>query len=281
MKIILRDDDTCYFTKPEELERAFGKVWDFAPVSLALIPFIWSGLKPILSFENHPQEKSEKFFPVGENKELVEFLRKLLKEKKICLMLHGYSHKYYNHQYYIEGAEFVAGENLYQKVKEGKQYLEKLFETKITTFVPPSNVLSEEGWKAVTENGLNISGIPNFLHFSRLKHPDYWIPFLKKIWFKSQTGYTYPYPMNLGKHQEIPYLSLSEKSPFWKIKKALMAVYKKNGVFCLATHYWTLIRSQGSKKLFDEFIKETKKLPKTEFLTINDFLLKKSETSTG
>lgn len=271
MKVILRDDDTCYFTKPQELERAFGKVWDFAPISLSVVPFVGEGLKSVVLKE---YQESEKLFPIAENKELVSVLKKLLKEKKVCLMLHGYSHKDYP-----RGPEFVAGENLEQKVKQGKEYLENLFETKITTFVPPHNTLSEKGWKAVVGNGLNISGIHNFPYYSRLRHPSYWIPFLKKCWFKPLTGYTYPYAIKFGNHKEIPYFSLSDKFPFIRIKKALDAVYQKNGVFCLATHYWTLVKSQTTKKLFYEFIEEVKKLSEVEFLTINDFLLKNNKNS--
>ena len=263
MKVILRDDDTCYFTKPQELERAFGKVWNFAPVSLAVVPFVGKGLKSVV-----PKEYwgSNKLFPIGENKELVNFLKNLLREKKICIMLHGYSH-----QDYPKGPEFVAGENLYQKVKEGKEYLENLFETKITTFVPPHNALSEKGWKAVVENGLNISGIHNFPHFARLKFPYYWPIFLKKCLFKPFTGYTYPYPIDFGEHKEIPYFSLSDNPSFLsKIKQALNAVYKKNGVFCLATHYWALIESQTAKKFFNETIKEVKKISDIKFSTFNE-----------
>jgi len=262
MKVILRDDDTCYFTKPQELEKAFGEVWNFAPVSLAVVPFVGKGLKSVV-----PKEywRSNKLFPIGENKELVNFLKKLLREKKICIMLHGYSH-----QDYPKGPEFVAGENLYQKVKEGKEYLENLFETKITTFVPPHNTLSEKGWKAVVENGLNISGIHNFPHFARLKFPYYWPIFLKKCFFKPFTGYTYPYPIDFGTHKEVPYFSLSTKFPFKRNERAFKAVYKKNGVFCLATHYWSLINSQPLRETFNEFVQKIKKTPNVEFLTFNN-----------
>src|SRR5262249_50969030 len=39
MKVALRDDDTCYFTKPETLERVYGDVWTRVPVCLATVPF--------------------------------------------------------------------------------------------------------------------------------------------------------------------------------------------------------------------------------------------------
>ena len=39
MKVALRDDDTCYFTSPETLERVYHDVWDRVPVCLATVPF--------------------------------------------------------------------------------------------------------------------------------------------------------------------------------------------------------------------------------------------------
>ena len=39
MKLAIRDDDTCYFTDPSELERVYHDVWDRIPVCLATVPF--------------------------------------------------------------------------------------------------------------------------------------------------------------------------------------------------------------------------------------------------
>jgi hypothetical protein len=38
MKVTLRDDDTCFFTAPDELERVYHDVWDRLPVCLATVP---------------------------------------------------------------------------------------------------------------------------------------------------------------------------------------------------------------------------------------------------
>ena len=38
MKVAIRDDDTCYFTAPETLERVYHDVWDRVPVCLATVP---------------------------------------------------------------------------------------------------------------------------------------------------------------------------------------------------------------------------------------------------
>ena len=38
MKVAIRDDDTCYFTAPDELERVYSDIWDRVPVCLAIVP---------------------------------------------------------------------------------------------------------------------------------------------------------------------------------------------------------------------------------------------------
>ena len=39
-KIGIRDDDTNFYTHPDELIFAYGEVWNECPVTLAVIPFI-------------------------------------------------------------------------------------------------------------------------------------------------------------------------------------------------------------------------------------------------
>ena len=39
----IRDDDTNFFTQPEELERAYGRITQWGPVSLAVVPFCRAG----------------------------------------------------------------------------------------------------------------------------------------------------------------------------------------------------------------------------------------------
>lgn len=39
VKRAIRDDDTNYFTQPEDLVKVYGKVWNKCPISLSVIPF--------------------------------------------------------------------------------------------------------------------------------------------------------------------------------------------------------------------------------------------------
>ena len=72
MKVAIRDDDTCYFTAPETLERVYHDVWDRVPVCLATVPFA-------IGYERTgiPREHwhSGEAFPLERNAELVAYLR--------------------------------------------------------------------------------------------------------------------------------------------------------------------------------------------------------------
>jgi hypothetical protein len=39
MEFCIRDDDTSYFTTPDDLEEVYGSITDHGPVSLAVVPF--------------------------------------------------------------------------------------------------------------------------------------------------------------------------------------------------------------------------------------------------
>ena len=80
MKLIIRDDDVSYFTSPKILENLYEDVWDKCPISLSVVPFILSTpgqLETPIKFRH-----TKKLYPIGENKELVNFLKKKIKEGK-------------------------------------------------------------------------------------------------------------------------------------------------------------------------------------------------------
>jgi len=136
----IRDDDTNYFTKPQDLINNYGSVWDICPISLSVVPFhacTKSGAIPKKYWTG------KDIFPIGDNKELVQFLKEMMENRKISIMLHGCFHKDN-----ADGYEFDTGNDLSDKIKKGRDYLEKLFEVEIITFVPPHNTLSKKGLDA-------------------------------------------------------------------------------------------------------------------------------------
>ncbi len=72
MRCAIRDDDTSYFTRPEQLERVYGRYWDRIPVSLAVVPCHASTRSKAIPPEHREGHRS---FPLADNLPLVEYLR--------------------------------------------------------------------------------------------------------------------------------------------------------------------------------------------------------------
>ncbi|MCM8832183.1 MAG: DUF2334 domain-containing protein [Candidatus Omnitrophica bacterium] len=264
MKFAIRDDDTNFFTKPEELEKIYKEIWaKNIPVSLSVIPF---AVKSYNSgdWDNFYQDTIQN--GIGNNKELVYFLIEKLKEKKISIMLHGFSHQYKVSEnktsmpilatkenleklkknriakklYWYGEYTWKPYEQLKKETKEGKEYLEDLFHTKITVFVPPSNDISKHGVKAISECGLNISGT---MYLSRFNRPiNYYSVknWLLKLWWRIRYNKVYPYVMDYGSHKELCAYGLVPGVSFEQLKEQFEFCFVKNAPFVLAVHYWEL-----------------------------------------
>ena len=151
MYFCIRDDDTSFFTSPDELERAYGQVTKYGPISLAIIPFCRAGMSRGLP------EKYRGLWsihPLEENTALVQYLRHGIANGRYEAMLHGYHHDEPDTK-----REFIGGSDLRRKVREGKRYLEDLLHTRIRVFVPPHNAIGRSGLEAITREGLHLGGV--------------------------------------------------------------------------------------------------------------------------
>jgi len=92
MRFALVDHDTNYFTKPAQLESVYGEIWGKIPISLSVVPFHACTKSGAI-----PQEywQGDRIFPIGENKKLVEFLKRKIDENKISILMHGCNDKDY------------------------------------------------------------------------------------------------------------------------------------------------------------------------------------------
>lgn len=278
MKFAIRDDDTNYFTKPNELKAAYKSIWGRVPISLAVIPYI-SGISfavrdnedklPSKEDKLHYMAEIEKkgvvpvrslgrsfardeIFPFGENKPLLNFLQEQIGRANVSLLLHGY-----NHCIYSEGYEFEVGENLYDKLKEGREYIAKLFGIEMKIFVPPNNTLSKEGLRAVSLNDMRVltsgrvplwSGVDCRITVSTLR---------KMAWWKfryGKVGIGYPFVRDFSNFKLFYCQSLGYSTPFQKLKDSIDTAAKFNGSFCVATHYYALLRSNRMRKLLLKLI---------------------------
>ena len=239
MKVAIRDDDTSFFTRPEQLERVYGRYWDRIPVSLAVVPCHASTRSKGIPPEHWEGVRS---FPLADNLELVEYLRAQVGAGRVSIMLHGWSHKNYP-----TGYEFEAAPRLDERLARGRGYLEALFGGPIRTFVPPHNALSRRGLQAVDAAGLNVLG--SFYSFRPDKKP--WGPdtlrnYLRIRAHRRKTGRTkrdrliYPWPVRYNRHAEFGCQPLVPRTTLDELVGAFEEARRFGGDFCLATHYWEI-----------------------------------------
>lgn len=267
MRVALRDDDTCYFTAPELLERGYGEMWEHVPVCLATVPFAVGYPR-----KGIPEEHwySGRAFPLELNGRLVELLRDLIKKRRVTIALHGYTH-----QDYPEGYEFEAAADLERRVKEGRSYLEALLEVKISLFVPPHNALSRRGLKAVSAAGFNILG--SFLSFRPSRRPWEWRT-LPNWWrvqrFRRVTGKTrrdpliYPRILRYRRHGEFGCHLLLPGTTLGELMRGFEEARVFGGDFCLATHHWELDASMADT--LAQFLHYASRFPDVSFVAADD-----------
>src|SRR4051812_40494129 len=152
MKFAIRDDDTCYFTNPAELERVYHDVWDRVPVCLATVPFAIGYERVGVPAEHWHDGEA---FALERNRELTVFLKSLVAARRATIALHGYTH-----QDYPDGFEFQSAPDPERRVADGLRYLRDTLgatpSMQISIFVPPHNAISKRGLAAVGAAGLNI-----------------------------------------------------------------------------------------------------------------------------
>ena len=211
---------------------------------------------------------SERF--IHENKELVSFLKPWIKKGNIEIMQHGYSHNYYlkSGQKYYDATEqnksiidkfnfcgefnYPDYELLNKKTKNGKEYLEDLFDSKIFNFVPPSNQINKMGIKSLINNKLNMSGLVGYRYDRELSLKGYQA-FLKRVFFKIKyTNITYSKVLDYGLHKELAALSITPTTNFDSLQKQLSFRIDRKENIQLATHYWEL--DQDLRKIFFKII---------------------------
>ncbi len=259
--LIIRDDDLSYWTKPEDIEKVYKPLFDKKiKISFATIPFAVQMFNAG-NFETFYQDENSSM-PIGQNKDIVEYIREKIDDGLVEIMLHGYNHLYsFESQGIIKTATYknlekskinnknikFIGEYNYQtfhvlneKTKEGKEYLEDIFRVKIINFVPPSNQINNNGIKAIVNNNLNLSGVMGRKYNREITLKGL-CTYLDRVRFLFQNkGIKYPKIANYGSHKELTGYALTPTTNWDKYEKQLEYCIKNNLPFQIATHYWEL-----------------------------------------
>lgn len=145
--VIIRDDDSSFFTPPEHLQRVYGRLWDAGiPVSLAVIPAHRADTRVLhrvgAPFDPSipPQFRGENFSElITENRALMAFLRPLVARGQVEICMHGIGHEY---------MEFRTKDHAKQRELMLKQALrifkDAFSQVSIKTFIAPYDEITTE-----------------------------------------------------------------------------------------------------------------------------------------
>jgi predicted deacetylase len=264
MKVALRDDDACYFTRPDILERVYHDVWDQVPVCLATVPFAIGYKRQGIPPEHWTSGIA---FALDRNPDLVALLKESLAAGRVTIALHGYTH-----EDFAGGFEFQACPDPERRVSDGLRYLQQTLGTTISIFVPPHNALSKRSMRAIDSAGLHLLG--SFLSFRPSLRP--WDARTPANWWRIQRyraatarrrhdRFVYPFVLRYRNHKEFGCHSLIPGTTFAELKDGFDEARARGGDFCVATHYWEV--DSAMKDVLRRFLDYAGRHRETQFVT--------------
>jgi len=242
--VVIRDDDTCYFTSQHKIERIYERVWERGfKVSLAVIPKVKTINDPLIP-PRYRGKMSE--HPIYNNRELTDYLKEKVAKQKVDIVQHGY-----NHEKLHGTPEFCIRDlsEIKNRLKLGRKNLESSFSIKIKVFVPPWNRVSKQAWNALKQEGLalcrkekRISGLIKNTPWSL----DNFTSLMKILSSKIFSHTTHPFAKGIIKFPGM--IELRPSLDWWKSKnfsKRIKDTYQKfneimgvSGLICIVNHYW-------------------------------------------
>lgn len=290
MKFAIRDDDLNFFYSDRMIDENLSEIFSICPISMSVIPFVkgnWR--KNVDALENCITDEcyedlieeiklDKNIYLVGDNQELVNYIKKKIYRNEIYLTLHGVYHQNQDdilpimHNNFAIGAEFFTKMDMKYKVEEAIKYLENIFEQKITIFTPPQNKLSFIGYKSLVNNNLNlctdfpfISGL-SFENIRIFGIANAFKICAHRIKTKRYGTMPYPKPIKNKKIKIIDHVKLQPRTDINKIYRAFDYVYKNNGSFVLSTHSYA----------FSEKMKNSDKTMKNELINFLNYVKSKT-----
>ncbi len=240
MKFAIRDDDTSWETKPEELERLWGPVIGYAPVSLAVTPF---------AVRAHFRGDPGKFYqeetpnPLGANPELVDWLRSRLSDNSITVMCHGCTHQYQRLSPAKLLPEYVwkTPERLRLETQRAKKHLEESLGRRVATFVPPGNGISRPALEAVRPYFTNVLATFPLRRIQDFRlEREYVFNYLRRLFYQVRHGSANPFGETVHGVRLIPSVSLTQQANWDDIRGKLDLCRRLNADFVAAVHYWEM-----------------------------------------
>lgn len=238
MRFMLRDDDACFFTDPQVLERAYDHIWDWCPVSLAVIPFV---------VETRNWGDAETFWqndvphPLGDNGALVAMIARARARGCAAIVQHGCRHRY------LPGAapstwipEFVHLDEPRRAIRAGREHLEQLFGAPVRTFTPPSNAVSPRAYRALRLERMHLTQLHPFRVAWGGSPADELHGVGRRVWARLRWGRDYPSVLAYGDRREVSNLPVTRGSDPGEVMDELAYRQREGGAVCVSTHHWEL-----------------------------------------
>ena len=259
MRFAIRDDDTSYFTMPKELEKAYGFLKS-SPVSLSVVPYTVASHKNIIF--PYGENKKERQYQIGENNELISYLKQGVQQGNYEILMHGITHEYKQiNGDWISEMIWKDKEMLSKEISSGKIYLESLIQCDIKVFVAPNNHIDAKAISVLEDLEMDYSGI--IQHKDRLINGKYIKNYLFRWGYRALKGVPYGGVLYFGGHKELIAYPIGN---FERLKKEYKLCKEKGNPFVIYTHYWDVIKttetSENLKRIISYILEDGAELVK-------------------
>ena len=242
IKLAIRDDDANYFTKVSDLESIYKEL-SFFPISFAVVPYVTDVLGgcPDTFGNSTPRW-------VGDNRELIDWLKCKVEKGECDILMHGISHEYHlDDMVKIPEMIWRKDEDLKNRVSIAKHEMESLFDYIISVFVAPSNKISKNNLQCIVETGMDFSGIIP-ISFQRKFTFRNICSYFKRWFFRVKDRLPFPNILYYSDHKEINACTMQGYN---YLVKMFQYCERISSPMVINVHYWHL---RDNPKVLQELV---------------------------
>jgi peptidoglycan/xylan/chitin deacetylase (PgdA/CDA1 family) len=255
MRFAIRDDDTCSFTRPEDLDNAYRWLPASIPVSLAVTPFA------VQSFHLGDPLKFHQGtipLPLDANPDLLALLREGAAAGRWSFLCHGFTHEYQQTKGGLIGeCVWKPAERQRRELRTGREYLEEQLGQAVDTFVPPGNAIGPgtiEAMKGTFRGAFAAIPLRRWPAFA--KDPDHWPVLARRAWQQIRWRGANVFPQCV---RGLRLLASTPLTPIVSLSELLDAFHRcrrAGADFSVAVHYWELKGgvADNLRRLVDEAV---------------------------
>lgn len=249
VKLVIRDDDMNYFTKVEDIKQVY-KDLHMCPISFAVIPTVID-VSTLGACSDTKGNTKPRY--IGDNQELVEWMKKEYINGNVDILLHGITHSYQflkgKRQFEMQWRD--GEEDLSKSLRYWKETISTLFGCNITCFVAPGNRVTKYTLYSAVKAGMNFSGLVAIKMNRQFTIKNIGC-YLKRWVMRLFTGLQYPAVLHYSTHNELNACPLREEEYLYKMFEWCK---KHNAPMAINVHYWDLRDNPQQLEKLVRFVK--------------------------